>query len=225
MKAGKKFLSPRLYPLDRKTHKEDGTRVQWFIKFKEEDFNKGGFKYSKYTGMLNLVTDVQERLKLADIYIGKMKRGEPLPDCQGARTATDKVLEHPRANTNVLTCCDKFLERMQIAGRANATIISYRSVIRIFSEWLQRTGRSDLAIGGIDKDIAFEYLGYLQARGNKNRGDHKTQLGAIWEDYKEVIRLNPWKGIQIATDPKRHHLSYPNSLQQRIKETLPSTLK
>lgn len=222
MKAEKKFLRPVLYPLRRELLKPDGTPAEWFIKYHEEDFVKGGFAARKYKGMLNRISDLTERLKLAELYIEKMKRGEPLPDCQGARTSSPKSIEHPKTNTNVIECCKRFLVRKKIEGRANTTIIGYRSIVKMFSDWLRVTGRTDLAIGAITKDIAFEYLGYLQDRGNKNRNYHKTKLGAIWDQYEEVIRSNPWRKIKIDADPEKSYESYPPELQQRIKATLPA---
>jgi integrase len=213
----KKILSPVLYPLNR------DMRCEWFIKYRTEDFNKGGFTYGKYKGQLNLIPDKDQRLQQANTYIEMMKRGEPMPRYQGQKTITT-VTGSPATNTNVINCCKKYIERLRLTGKKESTITGYRSKIKIFEEWLTATGKQHLAIGGICTETATDFLLSLKARGlcNGTFNDYKILLATIWDAYKERIHRNPWQQIKTLPHNTQHLSSYPDELRQLIRQTLPA---
>lgn len=215
MASEKKILSPVLYPSNK-----DVTR-KWFIKYYEADYVKGGLRPFKYYGMLNRVSGLDERLKLAQSYIDMMERGEPLPVCQGLKTV--RALDYQKVKTNVIECCNRYLLNKQLEQLRNSTIIDYRSKIKIFGAWLQTQGKQNSAIGAIDKETAMEFLMHIKARGlsNSSFNDYRTLFGSIWHEYKDKIHTNPWREIKSVRQNVQHLKSYPVVLQQRIKETLP----
>lgn len=213
----KKFLFPRLYPLTYDISKK------WFIKYQVEDFTTGGFKYEKYYGALNLITDKEERLKTANDYLLKMKRGEPLPVYQGMKRLR---AQEPESNfANAVQCCYKYVSDRR-NELAKDTISQYKSRINFFHQWLCGKKLSHLAIGGITKDTARDFLNYLieeKKFSSKTYNDYKILFGCIWQQYVEddKIRKNPWKQIDSLPDQPVHFASYPPELRKLLRETLP----
>src|SRR5690348_10088276 len=107
MASGKKFLSPVLYPRDLSLEKK------WFIKYKVEDWKQGGFKYEKYTGLLNRVHTVEERLLLAQKYLAQMKAGDILDNVQGLRSMPPAPIG-TKKDSNVVVCCKRFLTTVSV---------------------------------------------------------------------------------------------------------------
>lgn len=213
----KKILSPELYPRNKDIQRE------WFIKYRQEDFTNGGFKYGKYKGLLNLISDPEQRIKQAEEYIAMMLRGEDLPSYQGQKSISTNS-RHRSDNTNVIECCKKYLRNRELEGLRKSTITDYRSKIKIFGEWLTAQGKQNLAIGAIDKETAGEFLLSLKARGlgNTSYNDYRAILAQIWDEYKERIRKNPWRDIKPLRSTVQHLKSYPDALREHIRKTLPA---
>jgi integrase len=212
----KKFLSPRLYPVNRDMNK------MWFIKYATEDFTTGKFKSKKYYGSLNLIADVQQRVSQAEEYIRMMQRGEALPNYQGMK----RLVAPQQLNfANAVACCLKYVSDRRNEIEAE-TISQYKSRINFFAVWLGANNLQQLAIGGITKDHVRSFLNYLKDEkkfANKTYNDYKTLFGTIWQEYVEDGKIlhNPWRKIPTLPDNTKHFESYPPHIRQLIAATLP----
>lgn len=224
MATEKKFFAPVLYP------KDQNLKATWFIKYKVEDYINGGFKSQKYTGLLNRLNTVPERLALAAQYIQMMEAGDPLPDCQGLRELPADLMRPNNTNTNVIACCERYLKQCEgkvITGRmAKATYQHYKSKLGFFFRWLHKTNRERRAIGGIDKYDAEDFLLYLAVERKLcpyTINHYKSLLAKIWKDYRQRINnFNPWLDIKNEKHTVAHLKSHPIGLQNFILETLPA---
>lgn len=215
MKSTKAY-NPTLYPKDLNPVR------RWFIKYQVDDWIGGGFKYEKYTGLLNREPDIAKRHELAMQYIEMLARGDTMPQYQGCRTMPVKVLS--AGTTNVISCCKRFLEHAKNDDKAPATIAQYKSKLNIFYQWLNKTDRSQRAIGGLDELDCQDFMLYLKTDKqlcNHTWNGYKTLLARIWNDYRKYIPTNPWREIKARKNNTKHLLSYPAGLQQRITETMP----
>ena len=213
----KKFLFPRLYPINRDMNK------MWFIKYSTEDFTTGKFKSKKYYGCLNLITDKEQRIKQAEKYLQAMHRGDALPNLQGMK----RLMAPEQINNfaNILQCCTKYLQQRQheIDKR---TYSQYKSRINFFGAWLAKNNKAHLAIGAVTKDTVREFLNHLKGEkhySNKTYNDYKALFGSIWQEFIDdgKITANPWRKIATLPDATKHFESYPPHIRQLIAATLP----
>jgi integrase len=222
MTSGKKFLSPILYPKDFSLEKK------WFIKYQVEDWEKGGFKFEKYTGLLNRLNTVEERKQLALQYIAKMHAGEALESYQGMRSVPAKPTL-TKQDTNIVVCCHRFLYKTKTdvtTGDAKpATYTQYKTKINAFVKWLQINNKEHLAIGGLSEVECEDFMTYLlleKKLSNETYNAYKTLLGRIWAKYKKQLNgYNPWPDIARRKKKTKHLESYPASLQRHIEYNLP----
>lgn len=217
MTSEKKFLCPKLYPI------QQNMNATWFIKYRVRDYNTGTMVSRKYYGLLNREPDKVKRLALAKEYLAMIERGDELPDYQGM-----KNLPAPGYQTGFATasgCIKKFLAAhdYEIMKR---TASQYRSRAGIFEKWLFDQGKHQCAIGALDKELCREFLFYLKNdRGlsNKTFNDYKSLFITIWDEYLNdgKIKVNPWKQIKSLPNNTRHLSSFPEELRQLIRDTMP----
>jgi integrase len=215
--SGKKFLFPTLYPKDLDTSK------LWFIKYQVEDYKKGAFVPRKYCGALNMIADKEERIRKAKEIIDSMKRGEAPPNHQGMKRP---LADHPKHFANAVHCCLKYVKDRKFELEPK-TVSQYESRINHFSAWLNRSNLQHLAIGGIQKEHARDFLFYLKEElklSNATYNDYKILFAQIWNEHIEdgKINFNPWKQIKALPDETEHMASYPPDLRITIFKTLPS---
>ena len=213
----KVYFDVVLYPKNRDMGRK------WIIKYKRPDFNTGTLKGDKYHGLLNLVADPDERLKLAQHYVAMFERGEHPPLYKGARRLPPQG--HQPNFANILGVCLNFVKSKK--GEVKPTTQGhYLGQINEFGRWLEISNYHNNGIGSFSKDQARAFLNYLvsdRKLSNKTRNEYKRLLGCIWQDMvdDEKIDSNPWRKIKRLKNETNSHLSYPTSVRQIISTQLP----
>lgn len=215
MAASEKKFFPVLYPKDGNPEK------LWFIKYRTPCYVKGGWKYEKYTGLLNRVADIQERRQLAQQYINAINKGEPLPCYQGLRTTPAQAEQ--RKETGIAYCCERWF-KINCHGLKKATVQKRHSMLNIFYRWLQQNNLYNKSMGAIGETQAQDYMAYLSAErklsGSTYNG-HRSLLHSVWKFYARQVPYNPWAEIPTRKRKTQHLQSYPEHLRQHIRQTLP----
>lgn len=221
MASGKKFLSPVIYPLDYSLKKT------WFIKYQTTDWVKGGLTFKKYTGQLNLLPTIEQRLELAKKYMAMMKRGETLPSYQGARYFREDV--QPKYDTDIVACCNRFLRLFKVEvmskEKRSATYKQYKSKLDLFINWLEANDMHRRAIGGLSEVEAQDFLLYLKETkklSNITHNGYRSVLASVWRLYKSQLDgYNPWLSTKVRKRNGKPHESWPLHLQELVIREMP----
>jgi len=212
-----KKIFPVLYPLNRDLSK------RWFIKYKVQCYTTGALVSRKYTGALNLIPDLQQRIELAEKYMAAIKRGEKLPDLQGQRTPSE--LHQPKSFASAIACTMQYLST-GTHGLRHATLLDYRCKCTIFCKWLQSSGHAQMTIGALSAVHVKEFMHYLKTErklSNTTANDYKHTLSTVWQTFvvDGKITANPWKMVKDLRNDTQHMPAYTPEVERTISTYLP----
>ena len=196
----------------------------WFIGYSTFDYNLAKPKKHKYYGQLNLISDKEQRIKLAQEYINCIERGENLPSYQGQRKIyiTPTTVQPFYSITSILTSCLEQHRRF-IYKR---TYADYSGKLKSYLEYLTKKDFINRPIGSITQIEADNFLSYLQF---EKKYSHKTintylmLLSQLWRlaISRYNLAFNPFAGIRKLKDNSQPYSKYPLQLQVFIEKTLP----
>jgi integrase len=218
MQAEKKIF-PKLYPLSRDLSKT------WFISYQTFDYNSAQPVKHKYKGQLNLITNLEDRLNLAEKYIEDMHNGIELPNHAGQR----KIYKMPvgsQPHYSIKAILSTSLEMVQ-NEISEKTYSDYRGKLNTFIHFLTNRSLISLPIGQITSTEANSFLLYLRTVKNfqnKTLNAYKTLLKKIWSIAIKKYKLNqnPFEDIKKLKNRSKPFESYSVELEQYIAKTLPN---
>ncbi len=126
--------------------------------------------------------------------------------------------------TSLWQCLDYFLDSKKSAVR-NRTLISYRSYIKKFKEWLEKKNYDKMPVESFNYYMASEYMDYFRSTGKSRRTWNNT-LQAIRTCFnflvnKEFIVINPFFKIHKVKVEETEIISFTDNELKILKNNLP----
>lgn len=212
-----KKILPVLYPTNQDMNRK------WFIKYRTECYTTGKLIYKKYTGALNLESDAEKRMALAQQYMQAMQRGEPLPNVQGQRHM------HPTAQAKgfatVVQCTADYMQQHTHALR-HSTRLHYKSKIKILCTWLHASGQHQLTIGAMHAGHVQQFVQWLKQHrklSNTTCNDYKHILSTIWQQFvrDKKISENPFAQVKDLRSDTQHLVPYTTAIERTMLHHMP----
>lgn len=212
---------PTLYPQDRNLKK------YWFVKYPVNCYKTGKVKYKKYSGQLNLLNTVEERIEEGNAIIEKINQGLPLDLFQGYRKYKEQTKYDNFASIEKL--CIAVLEDRAKRGEVEpTTYITYKSRFQVFIHWLNETKRYQIPFAAFTIVHAKEFLKWAKAEKKFQNGyinSVKTLLFGLWKEIiveKEIKGVsNAWADIDSLSHKSTPYLSLTVDLEKKIASTMP----
>ena len=215
----KKF--PKLYPLDLSLEK------YWFVKYPVPCYTTGKWKYKKYSGMLNLLPTVEERLAYSKEIFQKIETFQTLDLCTGYREF--KAKQENQNFASIAKLCYEALENLKLRGEIeDITYVSYKSRISAFVKYLS-TLPVEIPFGSFSIANSKQFIAWMKSEKKHANGyinSVKTLLCSLWSDIiseKEIKGIsNPWDDVKSLAKKSTPFMALSLDLEKRIAQTLPS---
>jgi len=186
---------------------------EWIIMYYARHPDTGAWRRCRQK--LNWIKDPVERKRYAAQRIRELNAKLAL----GWNPITDRAA--PRSATTVAQAMDHFLQTKLREGIRKDSERTYRSMLGMFSDWLKKNGKLDVAVGTIGEDEAITFMDWcfvakhISPRTFNNYRAFYGTLCLWWKRHK-YIRDNPFemvdrkkydkrrKSRRMLTDAERH---------------------
>jgi len=181
-------------------------RKIWLIEFYQTDPIDGQRKRHRHTLDMNRIHNKRQRTVFARTQIERINKLLPLgyPYSDDFETLEDQI--------NIIEALALALEDKQKNGR-HQSIKSYKSQVKIFSEYLKEKDMQDLPIDIFDQDMAITYVEHVFNKGNigpVTYNNYITLLGSLFSFLvdKKYLAINPFSGIKKMRPNQKQRRSF-----------------
>ncbi|RRB03893.1 tyrosine-type recombinase/integrase [Larkinella rosea] len=223
----KSCIQPQLY-----TPKRGSKDTRWFVYFSVAHPVTGKLSRKKVYDNLNQISDDKKRMErvkeLLNFYRRKLNNGwNPYLDSKKVlyKESGPKEPEFKQPQITISEHLFTVLKDEQKRIR-KGTFSAYQSQIRIFQEWLQKSGYGSLEITQLTKEHAKQFVGELEKHNttvNAYTANMRHLFRLLME--KEVILTNPFVGIKklpTTKTPKQYFSTLlRNQLQSHVSAKYP----
>lgn len=217
----KKFFAATLYP---RTHDISKT---WFIKFQVKDYEAGKLRFKKIYGYLNLIDNVDDRIKEANRYIEMLNNNELPPFAQGARNKPPLEAEGNFAVVRkvLANCLNKYKSQFYTEPQ-KVRYKNIKSKVNTLISWLEKNNYQHLTIAKLQSATCKEFLLYLLLQKKltiKTRNCYKTDFTLLWKLLidDDIIKFNPWKECEWMPHASQPFKKHTEDVQTIIEHELP----
>ncbi|MEN6623980.1 MAG: site-specific integrase [Smithella sp.] len=202
------------------------TGKKWFVCYDVACFKTGKMLKRKYYGEINKYQTAEERQAECERIAHLIKSGQELPNLRGARSKQKPAV--PRNFASVVKLLEDAIEaRKPLVDKY--TYGTYKSKYKLFIDWMDENGHTDLPIGAFTEKIARQFLSSLKEKkySNNTYNFYKIVLGSLWEDIRKELNDtlpmgNPWREIKTMKKIVQPYKIYTLEMERKIESILPT---